>query len=28
VQFDPEQVEEIIKKSEEFVSEMKNLIKP
>jgi len=27
VQFDPEQVEEIIKKSEEFVSEMKNLIK-
>jgi len=27
VQFDPEQLEEIIKKSEEFVSEMKNLIK-
>ena len=27
VQFDPEQIEEIIKKSEEFVLEMKNLIK-
>ena len=27
VQFDPEQIEEIIKRSEDFVLEMKNLIK-
>lgn len=28
VQFEPEQIEEIIKRSEDFVLEMKNLIKP